>query len=158
MRVCRWTGNPVPDRQDWRQIAPHPLISSTSESSLLLLPPSNTQLRPPSTMSRSRSSSPDPLRQFFSHSRSSSISSSSSPTAKDDLLAAITLESPCEVVEVLPAQIATVLHQETLIEMPGLKGGLKLSVDASPGCGGVVWPAGEVRTLQSRRGMRRAEC
>lgn len=47
--------------------------------------------------------------------------------------------------DVGPDQLPTVLHQTTTIPFAGLEGGgCKLAVDASPGCGGVVWPAGEV--------------
>lgn len=43
-----------------------------------------------------------------------------------------------------PQQIPTVHHQTTSITFPTLPRSCQLSVDASPGCGGVVWPAGTV--------------
>jgi hypothetical protein len=39
----------------------------------------------------------------------------------------------------------TAPESEITIEVEGLGRGLKLAVDASPGCGGIAWPAGEVR-------------
>ncbi|CED84151.1 Putative N2,N2-dimethylguanosine tRNA methyltransferase [Phaffia rhodozyma] len=45
--------------------------------------------------------------------------------------------------DVGPDQRPTVLHQTTIVPFDGLERGCKLAIDASPGCGGVVWPAGE---------------
>lgn len=47
---------------------------------------------------------------------------------------------------ILPAQRQTVTRQTLELQLEGLKKPLLMSVDARPGCGGVVWPAGEVST------------
>lgn len=95
------------------------------DSSLTLYPPSVP-------MSRSRSSSPsDPLARFFG----SSSNTSSANTSSENL----------STVALVPAQIPTTLHQVKELSFRGLNHPCKLAVDASPGCGGIVWPAGEVR-------------
>lgn len=45
----------------------------------------------------------------------------------------------------LPPARPTVVHQTISLPFEGLDRDLKLNVDAGPGCGGVVWIAGEVR-------------
>ncbi|KAL7415569.1 hypothetical protein BDY24DRAFT_381549 [Mrakia frigida] len=77
----------------------------------------------------------DPLRMFFSHSSASS--------SKEDVSNLALLPAALDL-SILPPQIQTVLHQTTAIPFPGLDRDLRLSIDASPGCGGVVWPAGEI--------------
>jgi protein N-lysine methyltransferase METTL21A len=47
---------------------------------------------------------------------------------------------------ILPSQQQTVTSQTVELQLEGLGRPLLISVDAGPGCGGVVWPAGEVST------------
>ena len=57
--------------------------------------------------------------------------------------------------EVVPAQPPSVRDQVIELTYPTYSGDvpnpiiIKLAVDASPGCGGIAWPAGEVRSLHS---------
>jgi predicted nicotinamide N-methyase len=44
---------------------------------------------------------------------------------------------------IVPPQRVSVVNQIIELELAGLQN-LRISVDASPGCGGIVWPAGEV--------------
>jgi len=48
----------------------------------------------------------------------------------------------------VPVQLPSILNQRTDLLIPGLNPGdpgitVKLALDASPGCGGIAWPAGE---------------
>jgi hypothetical protein len=44
----------------------------------------------------------------------------------------------------VPIRPPTAPESEVTIKVQGLEGGVKLAVDAGPGCGGIAWPAGEV--------------
>jgi len=46
--------------------------------------------------------------------------------------------------DIVAVRAPTAPESEIIIEVEGLGRGLKLAVDASPGCGGIAWPAGEV--------------
>lgn len=60
----------------------------------------------------------------------------------------------------VPAQLPSILNQRTDLLIPGVNPGdtgitVKLALDASPGCGGIAWPAGEARSFAlSSRGIR----
>jgi hypothetical protein len=54
--------------------------------------------------------------------------------------------------DMVAARPPTAPEQEIAIIVRGLSRELKLAVDASPGCGGVTWPAGEV-TMGSQLSM-----
>ncbi|EJT97714.1 S-adenosyl-L-methionine-dependent methyltransferase [Dacryopinax primogenitus] len=45
---------------------------------------------------------------------------------------------------IVPAQRPSIINQLQILSFPVLVPELRLSVDASPGCGGIAWPAGEV--------------
>ena len=56
----------------------------------------------------------------------------------------------------VPVQPPSILSQRTDLLIPGINPGdpgitVKLALDASPGCGGIAWPAGEASCLSSRR-------
>lgn len=52
--------------------------------------------------------------------------------------------------KLIPAQVPSILNQTTTLSFPSNDGNtpnpisIQLFVDASPGCGGIAWPAGEV--------------
>ncbi|CAE6400450.1 unnamed protein product [Rhizoctonia solani] len=53
----------------------------------------------------------------------------------------------------VPPQIPSVVRQNIELSLPPLDLLVKLTVDASPGCGGIAWPAGEVLSRYlARRG------
>ena len=56
----------------------------------------------------------------------------------------------------VPPQPPSILNERTDLLIPGISPGdpgitVKLALDASPGCGGIAWPAGEASHLSSRR-------
>lgn len=57
----------------------------------------------------------------------------------------IDTDLPGSDLDVIPAQPPSVAKEVIEMSFPPLKYPIKLSVDPSPGCGGVAWPAGEVR-------------
>lgn len=83
----------------------------------------------------------DPLRHYFASSDSSGWRAPNQAT--DD--------------ELLPKQLPTVSRQTTQISFGretsngGVPISINLVVDASPGCGGIAWPAGQVNTSSLRR-------
>ena len=59
----------------------------------------------------------------------------------------------------VPVQLPSILNQRTDLLIPGLCPGdpgitVKLALDASPGCGGIAWPAGEASSLFYRIRVR----
>lgn len=70
------------------------------------------------------------------------------------------LRSPDADDMLVPAQPPSILNQRTDLIIPGLNPGdpgitVKLALDASPGCGGIAWPAGEARNFAlSNQGIR----
>ncbi|KAF8609463.1 hypothetical protein BDV93DRAFT_550982 [Ceratobasidium sp. AG-I] len=59
----------------------------------------------------------------------------------------------------VPPQIPTVTHQTIELSFAPLDLPVKLVVDASPGCGGVAWPAGEVLSRYlARKGSLAGQC
>lgn len=46
--------------------------------------------------------------------------------------------------DTVPIRTPTAPEPEVTIPVDGLDGGVRLAVDAAPGCGGIAWPAGEV--------------
>ena len=75
---------------------------------------------------------------FDTRSRSHSVSSTESNVPLPSLEALAPARPP-----------TTTSTSETLLTIPHLKRELRLKVDAGPGCGGIAWPAGEVRFLHS---------
>lgn len=57
---------------------------------------------------------------------------------------------------IVPIRPPTAPDTEVLIVVPGLGRDVKLAVDAGPGCGGIAWPAGEVRREASNGARSRA--
>ena len=56
----------------------------------------------------------------------------------------------------IPAQPPSIRNQRTDLLIPGINPGdpgitVQLALDASPGCGGIAWPAGEASCLSGRR-------
>jgi hypothetical protein len=49
----------------------------------------------------------------------------------------------------VPIREPTAPESEVTINVTGLEQGVKLAVDAGPGCGGIAWPAGEVSTSET---------
>ena len=59
----------------------------------------------------------------------------------------------------VPVQLPSILNQRTDLLIPGLNPGdpgitVKLALDATPGCGGIAWPAGEASSLPYRIHVR----
>lgn len=53
--------------------------------------------------------------------------------------------------DAVPVRPSVTPESEIAIRVEGLDVPLKLAVDAGPGCGGIAWPAGEVRHVSRFR-------
>jgi hypothetical protein len=49
--------------------------------------------------------------------------------------------------DLIPSQPPSISNQIIEISFPNIQAPIRLAVDASPGCGGIAWPAGEVSTI-----------